>query len=101
MLFISFTDDLMLSRYTTLIYTNKDCFLFSVYWLPCGSAGKESNCNARDLGPIPGLGRYPGEGKGYTLQYSGLENSIDCIVHGLIKSWTGLGDFDFDLAVFS
>ena len=37
---------------------------------PCGSAGKESACNARDLGSIPGLGRCPGEGKGYPLQYS-------------------------------
>ena len=44
---------------------------------PCGSAGKESTCNAGDLGLIPGLGRSPGEGKGYTLQYSGLENSMD------------------------
>ena len=45
---------------------------------PCGSAGKESACNAGDLGSIPGLGRYPGKGKGYPLQYSGLENSLDC-----------------------
>ena len=44
---------------------------------PCGSAGKESTCNVGDLGSIPGLGRSPGEGKGYTLQYSGLENSMD------------------------
>ena len=49
---------------------------------PCGSAGKESACNVRDLGSIPGLGRPPGEGKGYPLQYSGLENSMDCIVQG-------------------
>ena len=49
---------------------------------PCGSAGKESACNAGDLGSIPGLERSPGEGKGYPLQYSGLENSMDCIVHG-------------------
>ena len=53
---------------------------------PCGSAGKESTCNAGDLGLIPGLGRFPGEGKGYPLQYSGLENSMDCIVHGVTKS---------------
>ena len=46
---------------------------------PCGSAAKESTCNARDLGLIPGLGRSPGEGKGYALQYSGLENSMDCM----------------------
>ena len=45
---------------------------------PCGSAGKESACNMGDLGSIPGLGRSPGEGKGYPLQYSGLENSMDC-----------------------
>ena len=58
-----------------------------------GSAGKESSCNAGDLGSIPGLGRSPGEGKGYPLQNSGLENSVDCIVHGVSKSWTGLSDF--------
>ena len=49
----------------------------------CGSADKESTCNARHLGSIPGLGRSPGEGKGYPLQYSGLENSMNCIVYGL------------------
>ena len=60
---------------------------------PCGSAGKKSTYNARDLGSIPGLGRSPGEGKGYPLQYSGLENSRDCIVHGVAKSRTLLGNF--------
>ena len=60
---------------------------------PCGSAGKESACNAGDLGLIPGLGRSPGEGNGYPLQYSGLENSTDCIVHGVTKSQTRLSDF--------
>ena len=60
---------------------------------PCGSAGKESACNAGDLGLIPGLGRSPGEGKGYPLQYSGLENSMDCIVLGVAKSQTRLSDF--------
>ena len=44
---------------------------------PGGSAGKESTCNAGDLGSIPGLGRYPGEGNGYPLQFSDLENSMD------------------------
>ena len=63
--------------------------------LPCGSAGKESPCNVGDLGSIPGLGRSPGEGKGYSFQYSGLENSMDCIVHGVTKSWTQLSDFHF------
>ena len=64
---------------------------------PCGSAGKESACNVGDLGPIPGLGRCPGEGKGYPLQYSGLENSTDCIVHWAAKSRTRLSDFHFHL----
>ena len=62
---------------------------------PCGSAGKESACNAGDLGSIPGLGRSPGEGKGYPLQYSGLENSMDYKVHGVAKSQTRLSDFHF------
>ena len=52
---------------------------------PGGSAGKESACNAGDLGLISGLGRFPGEGNGYPLQYSGLENSMDCIVHGVTR----------------
>ena len=55
---------------------------------PDGSAGKESTCNVGDLGLIPGLGRSVGEGKGYPLQYSGLENSMDCRVHGVTKSLT-------------
>ena len=53
---------------------------------PCGSAGKQSACSAGDLGLIPGLGRSPGEGKGYPLQYSGLEHSMDCRVHGVEES---------------
>ena len=54
----------------------------------CGSAGKESACNVGDLGSIPGLERSPGERKGYAPQYSGLENSMGCIVHGIAKSLT-------------
>ena len=54
----------------------------------CGSAGKESACNVGDLSLIPGLGRFPEEGKGYPLQYSCLENSMDYTVHGVAKSWT-------------
>ena len=54
----------------------------------CGSAGKESACNAGDLSSIPGLGRSPGEVKGYPLQYSGLENSMGFIIHGVTKSRT-------------
>ena len=62
---------------------------------PCDSAGKESTCNAGDLGSTPGLGRSPGEGKGYPLQYSDLENSMNCIVHGVTKSRIQLSDFHF------
>ena len=61
----------------------------------CDLAGKESTCKAGYLGSIPGLGRSPGEGKGYPLQYSGLENSLDCIVHGVTKSQAWLSDFHF------
>jgi len=64
----------------------------SILGLPCGSAGKESARNAGDLGLIPGLGRFPGGGKGYPLQFSGLENSKDCIVHGVAKSQTRLSN---------
>ena len=63
---------------------------------PYGLAGKESFCNEGDLGSIPGLGGCPGEGKGYPLLYSGLENSMDCIVQGVIKSRTQLTNFHFD-----
>ena len=61
--------------------------------LPESSVGKESTCNAGDPGSIPGLGRFPAEGKGCPLQYFGLENSMDCIVHGVTKSWTQLSTF--------
>ena len=54
---------------------------------PGGSAGKESSWNLGDLGSIPGLGRSPGEGSAYALQYSGLKNSMDCIVQGVTNSW--------------
>ena len=60
---------------------------------PDSSVGKEFACNAGDPGSIPGLGRSPGEGQGYPLQCSGLENSMDCIVHGVVKSQTRLRDF--------
>ena len=55
---------------------------------PCASAGKDSASNVGDLGLISGLGISPGEGKGYPLQYSGMENSMDSIVHGVAKSQT-------------
>ena len=61
------------------------------------SDGKESACNTRGLGSIPGWGRSPGEGNGYPLHYSCLENSMDrgvwwATVHGVTKSWTWLSD---------
>ena len=62
---------------------------------PNSSVGKESACSVGDLGSMPGLGRSPGEGKGYRLQYSGLDNSMDCIVHEVAKSWTRLSDLHF------
>ena len=62
---------------------------------PHGSAGQESAHNAGDLGLIPGLGRSPGEGNSYPLQYPSLENSMDCIAHGVAKSQTWLSDFHF------
>ena len=73
---------------------NKHSFCLShCYFLvgfPCASCSKESTSNEGDLGSIPGLGRSPGEGEGYPLQYSGLENSMDCIVYGVSKSQTRL-----------
>ena len=65
---------------------------------PGSSAGKNSACNAGGPGSIPGLGRSHGEGKGYPLQYFGLENSTDCgIVHGVARSQTQLSNFHFHL----
>ena len=60
-----------------------------------GSDDKESTCNSRDVGLISGLGRSPEEGNGYPLQYSGLENSMDGIVHGVAKRRTRLSNFHF------
>ena len=60
----------------------------NTWGFPCGSAGKESACIVGDLGSIPRLGKSPREGKGYLLQYSGLENSMDSIAHGVAKSRT-------------
>ena len=75
---------------------NISCYDFLIIaTFPCGSAGKESACNMGDLGSIPGLGRSRAEEKGYQLQYSDLENSMDCIVYGVTKSQTRLSDFHF------
>ena len=62
---------------------------------PDSSIGKESVSNAGDPSSISGLGRSSGEGKGFPFQYSGLENSVDSIVHGVTESWTRLSDFHF------
>ena len=66
----------MFSSVRILFYLTMCSFIMG---FPGGSAGKESTCNEGDLGSIPGLGRSPGEGNGYLLQYSGLENSMNCI----------------------
>ena len=81
--------------FTTILQLELGCFsptlglcIRGTMGFPCGSAGKDSACNVGTLGSIPGLGRSPGEGKSYPLQYSGLENSMDCLVHGVAKSRT-------------
>ena len=76
------------SHFLKLLHTNT-----THNGLPFSSAGKESDCNAGDLGSIPGLGRSPGAGNGYPPQYSTVENSMDCIVHGAAKSQTQLSNF--------
>ena len=89
-------------------------FLFcsiDLYFCPCpyisvmgfhdSSAGKESAYNEGELGSIPGLGRCPGKGKGYLFQYSGLENSVDCIAHGVAKSQTQLSNFCFHVPLIA
>ena len=77
-----------LTAYSICIYWGSTVYLMA---FPCGSAGKESACNAGDLGSIPALWRSPGEGKGYPLQYSGLENSLAWVT----KSQAQLRDFNF------
>ena len=78
------------------ISCRRECLPTPVFLgLPYGSAGKESTCNAGDLGSIPGSGRSAGEGIGYPFKYSGLENSTDSVVHGVAKSRTRLSDFHF------
>ena len=71
------------------------CALLPQNSSPDSSVGKESTCNAEDRGLILGLGKPPGERKGYPLQYSGLENCMYCTVHGFEKSWTWLSYFHF------
>ena len=85
------------TKYITIFLVSSHCPL----GFPCGSAGKESSCNAGDLGSIPGLRKFPGEGKGYPLQYSGLENSMDYIAHGVAKSRTRLSEFHTHILLVS
>ena len=87
-------------RITMLALNSIYCVPHIIWGFPCGSAGRESACNAGDLGSIPGLGRFPGEGKGYPLLYSGLENSMDCIVYGVAKSQTWLSNFHFHILFY-
>ena len=68
---------------------------------PAGSAGKESTCNTGDLGSIHGLEWSPGEGSGYQLQYSDLENSMDCIIHGVTNSQAQLNNYNFHVLLQS
>ena len=71
-----------------------------LYVLLVGTSLVAPACNAGDLGSIPRFGRSPGEGKGNPLHCSGLENSMDCIVHGVTKSQTQLSDVHFHLFIF-
>ena len=94
-------------EYTYSVRLQLDSWVGKIHWrrdrlptpvflgFPGGSAGKEYTCNVGDLGLISGLGRTPREGKDYPLQYSGLENSMDYIVHGVAKSQTQLSNFHF------
>ena len=91
----------MLSISKLIVFMNELEYFFGenafVLSFSGGSAGKESACSVGDLGSIPGLGRSPGEENGYPLQYSDLENSMDCRVHGVAKSWTRLSDLHFSV----
>ena len=86
---------LILSLTLSLCHFNHIIYMYMFASFPDSSVGKESTCNVGDLGSIPGLGRYPGEGKGYPLQYSSLENSIDYTIHGVTQSRTRLSYFHF------
>ena len=74
--------------YTLRTYTQRERYigLLTLMGFPDSSVGKESAYKAEDPSSIPGSGRSPGEGKGYPLQYSALENSMDCTVHGVTES---------------
>ena len=88
------SQDRQIDSFLTYSVTTQSMYV-TCMGFPGGSAGKESASNVGDLGLIPGLGRCPGEGNSYLLQHSGLENFMDCIVHGIAKSRTRLSDFQF------
>ena len=94
-------EELTWKRHEGTFWEVRTCSLFAFGSLsltegfPESSVGKEFTCSAGDLGSIPGLGRSPGEGNGYPLQYSCLEDSMDYTVHGVTKSRTRLSDFHF------
>ena len=75
----------LLAMYVGFIFIFLLCALQLFWGFPCGPAGKESACTVGDLGLLPGLGRSPGEGKGYPLQYSGLDRSMNSVIHGVTK----------------
>ena len=76
-------------------FSTRSSWLIAWLGFPDGSVDKRIHCNAGDPGSIPGTGRSTGEGVGYPLQYSGLEDSMDCVVHGVANSQTWLSDFYF------
>ena len=94
------TEQLMLSLFHGRKYSISQKN-YEIAKFPGGSDGKEFASNVRDPGSISGWGRSPGEGNGYALQYSGLENSMDCIVHGVTKNWTLLSDFQIHRTIES
>ena len=91
----SFSHALFNTLYLSVIFAILIMMCLGVVGFSCGSAGKESACNEGDLGSIPELGRSRGEGKGYPLQYSGLENSMDCYSPWGHKESGRLSDFHF------
>ena len=88
----------MLMYYTYIFFAEVSVKIFGpfldqvVFLLP--------SCNVGDLGSVPGSGRFPGEGKGYPLQYSDMQNSMDSIVHGVSKSQTRLSNFHFKMSLY-
>ena len=102
--FVSFLVSFAVQRFNSWlrkIFWRRDRLPSPVFLgFPCGFfSSKEPVCSVGDLGSIPGLGRSVGKWKGYPLLYSGLENSMDCIVHGVAKSRTRLSNFNFTMVV--